>query len=178
MIISKTSVITISSLVLLCIASFCYLYKFPKEINVNRTAVSFIENDASSVTDTTIKVNGTLYRPVFRQHYFVGKVTIDGYDFTENDSTFNIYITIRKNGINMGALNYQNQHKPFDFTQQSLMYFDDDFTNINICASTKWWGSDENGKSLYIVTESNYEQAVDIQKAMREKFGKGFVPHE
>ena len=172
-------ILRISSLVLaivsILVVGILYFYKFPKEVDVVLPAVSFIENDSSSINRLSIHVQGTLYRPVFRQHTFQGKVLMDSYNFSKENSTL-LIITKRQNGVNMGALHYQATSKPFDFVASSMIWFDDDFELINIWGD--WNKNEVKNESFFIVTASSYEQAIAVQKKLREKFGSDdwFVP--
>ena len=160
--------------VLICVAFFLYKYNFPDKINVERNAVIFTLNDPSSAKNTLIKVNGTLYKPIFRQKKFVGNFTIDAYDFTK-DQDVTVFITKRKTGINMSSLFYTEESPPFHIKEYSVMWFDDKFENINIWPSIDW--IEVEGQSLaFIATGSNYEQASESQIMMRKKFGNMFVP--
>lgn len=163
-------------LVLIGVALFLYNYNFPKKVNVERTAVVFTLNNSASAKSTIIKVNGTLYKPIFGQKKFVGNVSIDAYDFTK-DQEVTVYITKRNKGINMSTLFYSDSSAPYEINQYALMWFDDKFENINIWPSTNW--IDVKEKNLaFIATGSNYEQALQTQIMMRKKFGDMFVPHE
>jgi hypothetical protein len=174
---SKSSLLTISIVLFLGICMFLFYYKFPTEVDVDRTAVSFVDNDPSSTIQTSVNIKGTLYRPVFRQAKFVGKVSIDGYGFTKEDAMMDIFITLKKNGLNMGNLTYISNKSPFSPNEGGLIWFDDNFENINIWGSSKW-NKSKVGKHLFIVAESqNYEEAISIQRRMRNKFGEVFVPH-
>jgi len=99
-------------LVLIGVALFLYNYNFPKKVNVERTAVVFTLNNSSSAKSTIIKVNGTLYKPIFGQKKFVGNVSIDAYDFTK-DQEVTVYITKRNKGINMSTLFYLEKNLAF-----------------------------------------------------------------
>ncbi|MDM5276555.1 hypothetical protein ACN9MH_19940 [Paenibacillus silvae] len=172
---TKVFKVTISVIVILGIvtAIFLYFYKFPKEINIISPAVSFYENDPSSVEGTTIKVSGTLYRPLFQQHVFEGSVTIDNLDFTKKNETLDTYILDRKNGINMGNLVYHKPSTPGEFLTSSMIWFDDTFEHVNIASD---WG--QNKKLFFIVSASSYEEGIDAQRKMRDKYGSFFVPRE
>jgi hypothetical protein len=163
--------VIVFGIVTLFILYFC---KFPQKVDVVRPAVSFYEKDSSSINRTSIRVSGTLYRPFFRQHEFKGTVTIDGFDFTKQNSTLPTYILDKNNGINMGNLVYHKPSKPWDFVTLGTIWFDDNFEHINIASN---WG--ENKKMTYfIVSASSYEEAVATQIKMREKYGATFVPRE
>lgn len=168
--------VTISLIVILGIvtALFLYFYKFPKEVNIVSPAVSFYENDPSSVEGTTIKVSGILYRPLFQQHVFKGTVTIDNLEFTKENETLDTYILDRNSGINMGNLVYHKPSIPGEFLTLSMIWFDDTFEHINIVSD---WGQNKK-LSFFIVSGSSYEEAIDTQKKMRDKYGSTFVPRE
>jgi hypothetical protein len=62
---------------------FTWLYKFPKTIDVEYPAIEYRVGDKLSVQETTIKIKGTLSRPMFRNASFKGEFIIDKYDFTK-----------------------------------------------------------------------------------------------
>ncbi|MGG3456288.1 hypothetical protein [Paenibacillus rhizolycopersici] len=153
---------------------FLFLYPFPKKVDLVSPAVSFYENDPSSLKQTSIRITGTLNRPLFQQHVFKGAVTIDDLEFTKVNETLDTYVLDKYNGINMGNLVYHKPSKPGEFVTLSMIWFDDSFEHINIVSD---WGQDKK-KKFFIVSASSYEQAIDIQKKMREKYGSTFVPQE
>lgn len=166
-----TALILVLVLILLALALFLYNYNFPKRIDVERRAVIFTLNNNSSAQDTLIKVNGTLYKPLFRQQKFIGSFRIDGYEFTQ-DQEFTLYIVDRKKDINMSALFYLEDSASHNIKNNSLIWFDDNFENINIWPSKEWIEQD----SVYITTGDSYEQAIEVQDMMRNKFGEMFAP--
>lgn len=175
----KKAIILISSVlvvVLIGAGLFLYNYNFSEKVNVERTAVVFTLNDSSSAKSTSIKVNGTLYKPLFRQNKFIGTFTIDAYDFTK-DQDVNLFITQRNKDINMGSLFYLDPSPPHNIKQYGLIWFDDKFENINIWPSTTWIELKDKNPA-FIATGSNYEQATENQILLRKKFGETFVPHE
>ncbi|MBJ9989434.1 hypothetical protein [Paenibacillus sp. S28] len=169
------STIALSLVFLLCIGLFLYFYDFPKQINVDRAAVIFTKDNPSPSINTKVMIKGTLYRPIFHQEKFVGKVIVDSYPFTKVDSSVEIYVTQKTHGIRMGNLFYQQTTPNFLGTEQALIWFDNEFENINIWPTTPW-GDTKRDENVFIVTKSNYEQAINMQKMMREKFGINFVP--
>lgn len=60
-----------------------YFYSFPKEIRVEHQALKFVEGDPNSAETITVKIEGTMYRPIFKQHSFEGNIEIEGYEFTK-----------------------------------------------------------------------------------------------
>ena len=165
-------------LVLIGAAIFLYNYNFSDKINVERTAVIFTLNNPASAKSTLIKVNGTFYKPIFRQKKFIGNFIIDGYDFTK-DQKVTLYITKRNNGINMSSLFYLDSSPPYNIKQNGMIWFDDKFENINIWPSGNWIEV-ERETLAFITTGSTYEEASKTQIMMRKKFGNNmwFVPHE
>ncbi|WP_187355278.1 hypothetical protein ['Paenibacillus yunnanensis' Narsing Rao et al. 2020] len=148
-------------------------------MNISRDAVTFIENNQLTTVSTKIRISGTLYRPLLRQHKFKGNIFIEGYDFTNNNIMTDIAITKRENGINMGGLQYQSfTSSPSSIKEigSGMIWFDNNFRNINIW-TTPTWGQ-KNGKepNFFIVTGINYGQAIKTQQSMKGKFGEGFVP--
>ena len=162
----------LSILFLIGVAIFLYNYDFPKKIDVNRTAVVFKLSEPGSTKKTSIKIEGTLYKPLFKQQKFIGSFKIDDFDFTKNQD-FTFYIFDRKKDINMSALYYVEASPPHNIKNNSLIWFDDHFENINIWPSKDWIDQD----STYITTGDSYEQAIEVQNMMRDKFGESFVPH-
>ncbi|CAM4475374.1 hypothetical protein [Paenibacillus tarimensis] len=159
------------------VAVYLYTISTPIKVDAERAAVSFIANDPSSTEPTTIKIKGTLYRPLFKQHKFIGTITIDGFEFTKTNPTFDLFVNQRDGGINMGVLAYYLSKKPHTINYSGFMYFDKDFEMINIASEASWRGGTEPG-NLFIVTAENYEQAIQVQNQMREQFNddKSFVP--
>jgi len=168
--------VTISLIIVLGIVTILILffYQFPKQVDLVSPAVSFYENDPSSIKHTPIRISGTLNRPLFQQHIFKGTVTIDGFEFTKENGTLDTYVLDKNNGINSGNLVYHKPSKPGEIITLSMIWFDDNFEHINIVSN---WGPNKK-LSLLIVSGSSYEEAIDTQKKMRDKYGSGFVPRE
>ncbi|EFM09685.1 hypothetical protein PaecuDRAFT_3734 [Paenibacillus curdlanolyticus YK9] len=120
-------------------------------------------------------MTGTLYKPLFRQHKFVGKVTIDGYDFTKTDVMMDIYITQRNKGYSMGSLVYFLPTNRNQITQQGMIWFDDDFKHINIWAASDW-GRKVVNDSLYVVNKPDYEQAMASLREVTDRFDLTIIP--
>ena len=168
--------ITISLIIVLGIITtlILFFYQFPKKVDLVSPAVSFYENDPSSIKNTSIRISGTLNRPLFQQHIFKGTVTIDGLEFTKVNGTLDTYVLDENNGINSGNLVYHKPSKPGEIVTLSMIWFDDTFEHINIVSN---WGQNKK-LSFFIVSGSSYEEAIDTQKKMRDKYGSTFVPRE
>ncbi|WP_110044648.1 hypothetical protein [Paenibacillus cellulosilyticus] len=154
-----------------------YQLQLPKKIDVETAAVIITNDRADSIEPTVVRIHGKLHKPLFKQHYFEGSFIIDGIEATKKDWQNKIPIVKHNNGINMGSLFYSSPIKPHDFTFVSTIYFDDEFENINIWTAASWLGGDEKD-SLFIVTGTNYEQAVETQNQLRKQFDNDdwFVP--
>jgi len=73
-----------AGIVILLCALVAGLYRFPKSINVSYPAVEYRGDDAASASKTTLHIRGTLFRPVFRNPSFHGRITVDKYDLTQH----------------------------------------------------------------------------------------------
>jgi len=161
-----------------CAFLFLYFYKFPKEVSIVRKAVIMIGDSPASGTPTTIRIDGTLYRPVNRQHKFEGKFMIDGFDVTKSEY-FHIKTARIKNGISMGAMFYPRMNPKLEIISFGWIYFDENFEKINIWSTTKMTtdnpaSENEAGDiydSMFIATGDDVEQAIETQRALREQFG-------
>lgn len=80
----KKRVFTASLFILLLAALFLAVYDFPTNIDRVYPAVVYRAGSPSSAERTTVKVQGTLYRPLFRDAVFRGKISAANYSFTEN----------------------------------------------------------------------------------------------
>lgn len=168
---------SIPFIIVLAIITIIFLsfYQFPKKIDIIVSAVSFYENDSTSTQQTLIKVSGVLYQPLFKQHKFKGKIIIDNLEFTKEKETFDIYITEKIKGINVSSLTYYKQVKLFDsYDNLGLIWFDDSFEHINIGTRL----AENKDLIYYIVSGSSYDEALETQKMMRNRFGRYFVPNE
>ena len=150
-----------------------------KNINVTRSAIQYLEVEPVAATQTKIKIDGKLYRPLFSPIRFEGKISVEGYDFTQNTPNIHINSTMKNNGIHMGRLSYQAPIDA-DFMIKELgsgmIWFDERFEKMNIWTTVSWGQNDKKEPRMYIVTGDTYEQAMQNQNDMRERFGEGFVP--
>ncbi|GMK41712.1 hypothetical protein PCCS19_47690 [Paenibacillus sp. CCS19] len=154
-----------------------YKMQASKKIDVETASVIITNDSADSVETTTIRVQGKLHKPLFKQHYFEGSFVIDGIEATTKDWQNKIHIMKHSNGVNMGGLLYSAAAAPHVTTFYGVIYFDDDFEQINIVTGADWIGGNQKD-SLYIVTGTNYGQAVETQDHLREQFDRDdwFMP--
>lgn len=160
-----------------CAFLFLYFYKFPKEVSVVRKAVIMIGDSPASGTPTTIRIDGTLYRPLYRQHRFVGDFVIDALEVTKWSQVDMKTVKIN-NGIGMGAMFYSRMNPKAETAHFGWNYFDENFEKINIWSTTKMkTDNPANGNeagdiydSMFIATGDDLEQAIETQRALRERF--------
>lgn len=132
--VSKIKKITvIIGLILLAGVIFMCLYSFPKEIDAEHQAQKFVEGDSSSVETITVKIKGTLYRPIFKQHSFEGNIEIGGYDFTKpNLACTSLYISEKKNGVYWGSILYTKNTSTQEIVGLVSVVFNEDFNQVSL----------------------------------------------
>ncbi|MEW4370114.1 hypothetical protein [Paenibacillus kandeliae] len=77
----RTFIVSIFTVAALALFFACY--KFPKEIHVTRSAVQCTENESASAKQTTVNIDGRLYRSLFGKPTFKGTVVIDSMPFSK-----------------------------------------------------------------------------------------------
>ncbi|WP_411342747.1 hypothetical protein ACE3MZ_13860 [Paenibacillus sp. WLX1005] len=170
----KVIVPIIALILIMLILTF---YKFPKEIHVTRSAVQFIENQSESAKQTSVKIDGHLYRPYFGKTTFEGTVVIDSMPFSKHDTMLEMVVSNENNNIYQGNLTYQSNQAPYMISNQGLIWVDKDFKNINIWGSEQWLDEGDSTNPLYIVAPASHlDEAVNVQSQMRSSFGEDFVP--
>ncbi|MBT2285034.1 hypothetical protein J7E78_15950 [Paenibacillus polymyxa] len=170
----KSSILVMLIVLLVGGGLFAYFYKFPKEVNVTREAVTYAQVDPETTESTAIKVEGTIYRPLFRQSTFEGRITIEGKDFTTTGDMMTVYVAESHGGIHMGNLHYLKSGKPLETLWHGLIWFDSAWENINLNLGRAGQTSDQN---FYVVaTARNQQEAYEVQARMSERFGDGFAP--
>lgn len=154
----------ILGLVLLIEIIFMYLYSFPKEIDAEHQALKFVEGDPNSVETVTVKIKGTLYRPIFKQHSFEGNIEIGGYDFTKPNKAFmNLYISKKKNGVYWGSILYTKETSPPEIVGPVAILFKEDFNQVSLVSSLISENNESNSEKIIIVIGANkYKEAVTV----------------
>ncbi|GIP18220.1 hypothetical protein J40TS1_38620 [Paenibacillus montaniterrae] len=166
----KMKIITTIALIIVITAIFLFNYSFPKEINIVKTAIAFVEYDEHPPILTKVHVAGTMYRPVFKQHRFEGKITIDRHDFTLTEQNIALPILNRENGVNYSQLVYFRDTKPFDPVAIASIYYDDNFEQFTIVTREEW--IEKTPQSLYyIVSGQSYSEAFESQKVLSDRLG-------
>ncbi|MDH6670452.1 hypothetical protein M2277_001102 [Paenibacillus sp. LBL] len=170
-------IIIFTGIPLLLIIIFLFIYQFPEKISVVRTAVAFNDRNPDSLKNTSINIEGTIYRPLFRQHIFKGSIKIRGIEKTENYETLNTEVLKRKNGINMGNLIYNKTHTnpPQHANMLGIIWFDDSFLNISVLGTDM---ENNQNEAIYIATGGTYEEGISTLRKMRDNYGSGFLNFE
>jgi hypothetical protein len=168
--VSKIKKITvIIGLVLLAGIIFMCLYSFPKEFHAEHQALKFVEGDPSSVETVTVKIKGTLYRPIFKQHSFEGNIEIGGYDFTKPNQAFmNLYISKKQNGVYWGSILYTKETSPPDIVGPISAVFNEDFNQVSLVPSDNLEKNEGNKHTFIVIVAKNYEEAVKLDSNLRD----------
>jgi len=166
-----------SILAFIVIALFFALYKLPQEIHVTRSAVQYTENKPEATTQTSIKIDGNIYRSLFRKPTFKGSIVIDSIPFSKKDTMLDLVAFKENNNIYEATLAYQSNQTPYMISNQGLIWFDTNFEHMNIWASEKWLGLTDSSEHVYVVAPaSNLDEAVNVQSRMRSSVGQDFLP--
>lgn len=159
-------------LILLAGVIFMCLYSFPKEIDAEHQAQKFVEGDPSSVETITVKIKGTLYRPIFKQHSFEGNIEIDGYDFTKPNLAFmSLFISKKQNGVYWGSILYTKETSPPEIVGPMSAVFNEDFNQVCLVPSDNIEKNEGNKHTFIIIGAKNYEEAVKLDSNLRGALG-------
>ncbi|WP_169088521.1 hypothetical protein [Paenibacillus sp. PL91] len=154
-------------LLIVIAAGFVLLYDFPEKIAVEYPAIEYRVGDSTSVSTTEIRIEGTLTRPLFRNHEFKGRIVVDKYKFTEEYTLFDV--DFNKNTRNeMGSLTYTD---PINATIQMLgpIWISGDFKKINIWVAEPVGSQAQQTTDLRISAPANsFEEAIAINKLLSE----------
>lgn len=156
-------IVMISSIVILFAAAsaFLYLYDFPKKIDLEFPAMEYRVGKPDSGEATTIKVTGTLKKPLFRKPTFRGQFIVDKYDYTKKYQIWEIenYRDI---------LFYYGNNKGSIF-QKPLGYLviSENFAQMNIVVFEEVNDNSPSFKDLRISAPArNYEEAMKVNKEL------------
>ncbi|MBB6635230.1 hypothetical protein [Cohnella thailandensis] len=160
----KTRTILIVAFAIICAAlAFGWSYKFPKTIDASYEAIEFRDGDAASAGKTAVTIQGTLYKPLFREEYFRGKITVEGYDYT--DSYDLSQVTFDKdinNGEGYLVYDTVSNGRPILRTFGSI-WKEGGFDRLRISVFEPVEGSSKSAKGLTIAAPAtDYEEAQAI----------------
>lgn len=148
----------------IALLGFLALYDFPKEVDIGYPAVEYQGGNQSSSTITSIRIKGTLFRPLWRDSRFSGQIIIDSYPFTKSydliDIEFNKKIS---NGI--GTLSYTQilNGRP-DLQMLGAIWISGDFDKLNIWGISKTGAADKSSFPIISAPARSYEEAVSINR--------------
>ncbi|MBW5447617.1 hypothetical protein GE107_16285 [Cohnella sp. CFH 77786] len=167
MTLQKKLLLTLStiSIILIAAGAFVLLYNFPKTIDIEYPAIEYLEDDPLTAQATTIRIQGTLSRPLFRNATFHGKFIIDKYDFTK---TYWLMDVVMRNG--WGWLTYANTTNG-DTTLQSLgsIWMSGDFDKLKIVVHEPVSGEYTKPSVIRISAPAkNYYEALSIDQINKE----------
>lgn len=163
----------IISFVLLIGILFMCLYSFPKGIHVDHQALNFFEGNPKSAETITVKIEGTLYRPIFKQHSFEGNIEIEGYDFTKpNKASMKLFVSEKENGVYWGSILYTKETSPPEIVGPVAILFNEDFNQVSLVSSLISENKEKSNENTMIVIGSNkYEEAVTLYGDLRAALG-------
>ncbi|WP_172200388.1 hypothetical protein [Saccharibacillus qingshengii] len=162
-----------TAMILICLALiivFLSVYNFPKKVDVSREALSMTDKKEEKVS---VKVDGTLYRPIFKEWSFSGKISIESYPYTKNHDMMVLKITQRNKGINGSTLAYLSSESNPDLGAD--IKFNNDFSVFNILTTTELRDGKVNREAdIVSITypAKNYEEAVQTQKSIEIKLNQ------
>lgn len=143
--------------------------RIPKKISISYPAVQYEPGDPSSVTKTTIEIEGTYYRRLFQEPLFKGAIRIPDYVYTLEAGTDLEFPLFRRDGVLMLALMYPTYKfnsrggiEDIKTETLGLLYIDNEFEQIRIVVFPKPENPD---RKLYIAAPAtNLEEANNILK--------------
>ncbi|MGO4349715.1 hypothetical protein AB4Z45_29950 [Paenibacillus sp. MCAF9] len=151
-----------AALPLVAVSAFLFIYNFPKKIDLEYPALEYRVGKPESGEVTTIKVKGTIYKPLFRDPSFHGQFIINKYDYTKNYQLRDIdfyqdllFYHQNENGTSV--------HKPLGYLMIS-----DNFAQMNIYVNENMNDNQLIGKDLRISAPAkNYEEAMRINAELK-----------
>ena len=135
-------------------------------VNKNYPAVQFRTGDLSSVLKTTISIKGTLYRPLFRNQKFHGKIIVEKYNY----SNYEMYDELHRDISNgWGRILYYDD-KPSGFQFGSIWKMGDfDSLKILVNEPISPEAGSSTGINLQIIAPAtDYESALKIFKEYKK----------
>jgi len=137
------------------------LYDFPKKIDLEFPALEYRVGKPDSGEATTIKVIGTLKKPLFRKPTFRGQFIIDKYDYTKMYQIWeieNYQDILFYYGSNKGSI-FQ---KPL-----GTLMISDNFAQFNVVVFEEIDDNQRSGRDLRISAPAkNYEEALKINEEL------------
>jgi hypothetical protein len=160
-------VVIFSIFILLCFGGFLLFYNYPKTIDIEYPAVEAHINNPASMQKTTIKIKGTLYRPLFKDKSFKGQLLIEKYDFTKNNALTNIIFSkdIRNSFGSLVYSNLINGRSTLD--SLGAIWISGDFDKVKIWVYEPIDAEKKQSTDLTICAPAQtFEEALSISKSV------------
>ncbi|MCG7375635.1 hypothetical protein MH215_01420 [Paenibacillus sp. ACRSA] len=117
------------ALVLVFMILFVWLYPFPQKMN-RQSDVVVLNEDHVVLGNTTLVMEGTVHRPLFREHYFEGKIELSDLDFTREYRMFPLY-PVQEGNIFSSFITYSGSSQQLE-SVTGVMFHDDSFLKLNL----------------------------------------------
>ncbi|SFA90263.1 hypothetical protein SAMN05216312_102138 [Cohnella sp. OV330] len=157
---------------LIAAAIFGYKYHFPKRIAADYPAVEYRTGEPSSAEHTAIHVKGKLYRPLFRDRYFKGRIAIDKYDFTASADYTMFTVKFNSDVLNgWGSFGYSAYlNRTIKMEMLGAIWQHDDMKELKFTISEPIGASEKQWKGLTLIAPADtIEEAVAIEQAFSER---------
>lgn len=121
-------------ILLICTAVTIFLiyYDFPREINLEYPAMEYRVGDPSTAESISVRINGTLSRPLFRDAVFNGEMVFDKYEFTHTQRLMEVVFNQElRNGLSSVYYHRIFDGKP-ELTGFAMMWIAGDFEQLNL----------------------------------------------
>ncbi|MFD2116308.1 hypothetical protein ACFSTH_08515 [Paenibacillus yanchengensis] len=161
----------IFGLIAVIVLIFLKSYDFPTSIDITKSAVAFVGDSDYPIENTTVRIKGVFYRPVFDAHFFEGKIAIEQHEFTDDFENLHVPVIKKRNGVEMSSLFYTPDEYPFPLLGSAVIYFSDNFESFNIIANGEWVEQPKTTR-YYIVSGESMEDVYKLQKKQAEKWGE------
>lgn len=153
---------------LLLLLSFCFLllYDFPKKIDLDYPAYEYVSGQSGDGEETSIKIQGVLKRPIFRNEVFSGKIIIDKYKESADYELIDV-VFHSKNG--MGSLSYtRTDNGEVDLNLLGVIWMAEDFGKINIMLNPS--SSESGGEEQLRISApaSDYMEAESMEEELKD----------
>lgn len=142
----------------------------PKEIDKQYTAVMYRENEVGKIDKTSITVKGKLYKKLFSDTRFIGKIVISRFGYTKNYELCDvIFHKAVKDGY--GSLIYDTTMNGAPKLETlGLIWIEGDFEKLTILVGEPILSENKSYKNLIISAPAETkEEAIKITLATRSK---------
>jgi hypothetical protein len=156
-------------LFLIVASAFLLLYDFPKKFEIEYPAMEYREGDPASGQATTIKIKGTLTRPILSDPTFHGQFIIDKYEMTKTFDVIDIVFS-KEMTDGVGALSYNfTKNGEVDLQMFGAIWISDNFDQLTILVNEPIGGERKTAKNLRISAPAKtYDEAMLVNKLLTD----------